>query len=1650
MPTAQELANLIMEQDRKTGAGTTPRPLTVSAPPAPAPLSAARSLANDIIQQDQDAAARRRGTATETVKPLQAKGPSPELEARARLGNDRFNQIDAEFRNKGISTFAWAHNVLRESGGNPNAVGDGGRSHGLFQFNFGGGVGSDLERQYGKARALEIARDPVLAARVMAARARAAGVHTIADPQQQALAFTERVERPASTVVQQARAELAPRPGNRMPAPRVAMNLDQLLGTVKPPPTTTTRRNNPLDQHLAFPTTGQLAKQAFGNPLGITGKEVARSVPERIQHALDPAYRYAGPDTFNPATWDVHRGRREDELWKAYVLAALTPIGQGRAEKLKTEYSGLEKQQLAAAPPLLSGGEAVKSRQLAEIRQVKGDFDAYVQRFGKEFSRKYRLAQEQATTDLNLGRSPAERHAADERWNAKRQALFAELAEALAPQRVRQEMYRRGHQLTKLQKQALDSAADYTLHAAITDEKVAFGLMGDVLVNGALGKFGEWAASALATKFPWLSELTAKATARLAILEGESEGAKTLLKRGAKQVIERTLPGEHAAASGFAGNVQQPVTYLMTDDHPTASGVVREAAIGLTGGVLGERVFHNTLHGAGAPGRWLTQWAEANPEVHNVRTVLSLLTEGEIRFPNGASKPVFSPKALQALHHVEQAKVPALTDAEPVVQRVVTTQARQVVRGDRPAVGQDGLHQPDTSRKVVVTRKGGPRIVEPRPLAETHPVSEAPRTTPPVAESSLPPTAPGQKPGAASVARGGPGASAHPSSTPEGGTAHQMPPATTGEGRPMARPQVQVNGDGRVHVEGYGHVEPHDAAALAALEDAHRSGGPEAGARVVEALPSEQRQRLAGLARDLEQHGTLGDVAQAAREHAAVRDPDAGTPVRGHGEGEPGLRPTEPRRTSEAESAAWGEREQTTGREASTPEDPHSSGNAAAELDAATSAWEREHGGKRYGGAEPDAVGAARPVARALLRAGVAPGDALLNGLWQHLGPGHGEEFYRAVASAVEHKAGPRTEVPSRTGGSTAASGAPAPGGRTTLPGPAAEGTPATSGPQGERPALGPSANGQPATAPSAPSGSPGLPEAPARAEASGPTAGAAGSTERPASTEYGHGNRAFTPKQADAARGRLAPKLPELQDGRPVERFKQARPDLLALGSFHYEAGARQIETWRARLQAEIGADTLSKTQLNELWQATKTRTNKALNVAARDGAGPPLSPTFSRSASSTAPEFSSGAVVVSVPAETVRLRGPAGENSLRDDLLHHLEAGLTPDQLQVRLRSQGHDLSAAAQELRQLKLEGRVFTEGQGARRIYRTTPAWKPGEAGIPGRVTPEARRALVRQARAATEPVELWDTLRQLGLENPTTPEAQAALEQWGLKKHVNDWLNPPVEGMQTTIKSNLRRLSKPGAINPLLRRLKPDQYRLWTEPEAIRQVAWKLYSALNLPEAERRTVMRELDEVIGAGMEALNFPRNRPTSVDLEALDVGVACKRENCDLRIDPFWLYDILKKHKCPGALWQTWIHESIHARLGFFKDWRLELGPHQGYEDGFAEMLARGLSMEQGRLTILSGSYDYYTEAYEMLVRAAEIDKHKLWLKLYKCEPGTIRSRFPDILEELTGKDFSNQQKLEITTLADELFAFDNWDRKTSLRTAHESHARWRKVLR
>lgn len=431
----------------------------------------------------------------------------------------------------------------------------------------------------------------------------------------------------------------------------------------------------PPAQPGAVPTMNQLMQEFTGTPYGPTGEAVQRA-------QQSPQYRFAGPDTFNPATWDVHKGRTDSQLWTAYALAAFTPIAQARGEKLKGQYSGLEKTGHAAPPPLLSSNERVKAQQLAEIQQVKPDFESYVQGFGKQFSRKFKLAQEQATTDLNLGRSPGERHAADERWNAKRQELFAELAAALDSKRVQQEMYRRGHQLTALQKQALASSADYTLFAALNDEDLANGLLGDILVNYAAGKIGEWAGGLLIRKFPWLGQLAEKATARLAIKQGESEGIKTFLKRGAKGMAERVLPSERSVSAGISGSLQQSATYALTEEHPTAKGLIQSAAIGFVGGAAGDRTVQEAIHGLGLPGRWLARWAEANPSVPSVRKAIKLLADGEIRFPRGASEPVFSLKAQQVLGKAKQLTGAVAT---PMVQNTFNTALQQRLIGAAPA-----------------------------------------------------------------------------------------------------------------------------------------------------------------------------------------------------------------------------------------------------------------------------------------------------------------------------------------------------------------------------------------------------------------------------------------------------------------------------------------------------------------------------------------------------------------------------------------------------------------------------------------------------------------------------------------------------------------------------------------------------------------------------------------------------------------------------------------------------------------------------------------------------------------------------------------------------------------------------------------------------
>jgi hypothetical protein len=75
-------------------------------------------------------------------RPFANSSGDPAANVRANLdrvnGPGTFDAVDQIFRNAGISTFAWTHNANRESGGNPNATGDGGTSFGLFQLHRGG------------------------------------------------------------------------------------------------------------------------------------------------------------------------------------------------------------------------------------------------------------------------------------------------------------------------------------------------------------------------------------------------------------------------------------------------------------------------------------------------------------------------------------------------------------------------------------------------------------------------------------------------------------------------------------------------------------------------------------------------------------------------------------------------------------------------------------------------------------------------------------------------------------------------------------------------------------------------------------------------------------------------------------------------------------------------------------------------------------------------------------------------------------------------------------------------------------------------------------------------------------------------------------------------------------------------------------------------------------------------------------------------------------------------------------------------------------------------------------------------------------------------------------------------------------------------
>jgi len=348
------------------------------------------------------------------------------------------------------------------------------------------------------------------------------------------------------------------------------------------------------------PTFGQLMQEFTGTPYGPTGEKARQAYHARLK---DPAYRFAGPDTFNPATWDVHRKRTNQELGAAYVMAALMPLTQATLEKRGARHSGKEKRGEVAPPPLFDIDHERRQQQFAEVHQVRPIFEAYSSPIAEEMETRLRRLNYAQMSDMGQP-FPAIRQEA-ERYRKESERIMQEALHRLSREEVRKAAYRSGVQLTRFQKEVLDSVADYHQLSLLTAQELTGAIGADLALNFLAGKVGGWAAAKLAARFPWLASAGAKLATKLGAEEAAAveakTGALTALKRGAKEVAERVRPGERGVASGVAGSIQQPLTYALSDDHPTAGRLIQEAALGLGGGLAGERVYRRRT-GAGRAG----------------------------------------------------------------------------------------------------------------------------------------------------------------------------------------------------------------------------------------------------------------------------------------------------------------------------------------------------------------------------------------------------------------------------------------------------------------------------------------------------------------------------------------------------------------------------------------------------------------------------------------------------------------------------------------------------------------------------------------------------------------------------------------------------------------------------------------------------------------------------------------------------------------------------------------------------------------------------------------------------------------------------------------------------------------------------------------
>jgi len=391
--------------------------------------------------------------------------------------------------------------------------------------------------------------------------------------------------------------------------------LDTALGAA--PPKAPRGRPQWTANAPGFESSAQFVQRNLGDPAGITPRVAKGTLPARIEQKMQAArqYRYAGPETFNPVTWDVHRTREPGELAVDYLGGAFLSVTEGKRNEARAGFEDKERAGSVVPPPLLSKDPAQKAAQLQEIQAVQPAFRQYVKQVMDGLTHVYTFEHAQFADQLSQARTPEERLALERSWTGRRANLLQTWLGKLGRDQVRQALYRQGVTLTKLQKDALDSAADYETYQGLPGEGAARALVLDNTISFVADRLG--------------AGLAAKVIA-----------ANPGVKGGAARVLGGVIEG----AAG--GGIQQPAAALAGGERDPRA-LAQETAVGVLFGALGGGAISGAPLVAGEA-RHLIR-GQGNREASRLADELGQLTAGTPQVAPGLPTRVFTRQAEQDL-----------------------------------------------------------------------------------------------------------------------------------------------------------------------------------------------------------------------------------------------------------------------------------------------------------------------------------------------------------------------------------------------------------------------------------------------------------------------------------------------------------------------------------------------------------------------------------------------------------------------------------------------------------------------------------------------------------------------------------------------------------------------------------------------------------------------------------------------------------------------------------------------------------------------------------------------------------------------------------------------------------------------------------------